>query len=154
MMPKPSFAMLSASHPGRTKRPPFYEKLGWSDLTHNPSFFDTCAIRMSVALNGAGVPVVGWLRIKAGPLKGKSVEPSQAKLSRWLKEQWGDPEVYRSVDEARRGIANRTGVVSFFGLHPSGGGHIDLVKPDGHGFHECAVACYFDSREIWFWPVP
>ena len=61
-------------------------------------------IGMSVALGAASVPLTGWLKIKAGPLKGKSIEPSQAKLSRWLKEKWGQPEFFW----ARRSNLNMT----------------------------------------------
>ena len=99
------------------------------------------------------MPVTGWLKIKAGPLKGKSVEPAHAKLSKWLKQQWGQSELFKNEDDARRGVGNRTGVVSFWGIDNSAQGHIDLVKPDGNGFHDCAMSCYFKSREIWFWPV-
>jgi hypothetical protein len=150
---KPSFLLLDKAHPHKIKKDVLYDDLGWPDLKTHPKFEDTCAIRMSVALVGAGQPLTGWLKIKAGPLKGKSVEPSQAKLSRWLKENWGRPEVFKSEDDARHGIGNRSGVASFWGIHGTVQGHIDLVKPDGHGFHDCAMSCFFDSREIWFWPV-
>lgn len=128
-----------------------YDEMGWPDLKNHPAFKDTCAIRMSIALNGAGFPVPGWLQIKSGSLTGKRVEPSQAKLSRWLKEKWGQPEVFKTEDEARGRIGNRTGVVSFWGIEGGAQGHIDLVEPAGNGFHTCAMECYFKSREIWFW---
>lgn len=152
---KPSFAFLDQGYPRREKfaRDALYDQLGWSDLKANPSFQDTYAIRMSVALSAAGMALTGWLKVKAGPLKGKSIGPSQAKLSRWLKGKCGQPEVFRTGDDARLGIGNRTGVVSFWGIEGTPQGHIDLVKPDGHGFHACAMSCYFQSREIWFWPV-
>ena len=152
---KPSFAILAKGYPRRDQfmRDALYDSLGWADLKAHPSFQDTCAIRMSVALNTAGVPITGWLRVKAGPLKGKSIEPSQAKLSRWLKERWGQPELFKSEDAAQRGIGNQSGVVSFWGIDGTPQGHIDLVKPDEQGFHACAMSCYFKSREIWFWPV-
>ncbi len=69
---------------------------------------------------------------------------------------WGAPEVFKSRAAARDGIAIRSGVVSFFSIEGAGGtaqGHIDLVEPDGQGFHTCAMACYFKSAEIWFWPL-
>jgi len=150
---KPSFSMLYKGYPRRIKRQALYESLGWSDIKDNESYKNTCAIRVSVALVAADVPVTGWLQIKAGPFKGKSVEPSQAKLSRWLAENWGQPEIFRGREEARRQIGIRTGVVSFWGLPGASQGHMDLVKPDGNGLHECATSCYFDSREVWFWPV-
>jgi hypothetical protein len=108
---------------------------------------------MSVALAGARVPIHGRLTIKSGPLKGRSVEPGQGKLSQILRRKWGAPEVYRSEAEARRGIGVRRGVVSFFSIDGSPQGHIDLVRPDEYGFQECAMSCYFGSREYWFWPL-
>ncbi|NHZ66424.1 hypothetical protein [Massilia genomosp. 1] len=80
---KPAFAFLFKSYPRREllDRDKLYDQLGWADLKNKPAFHDTCAIRMSVALNGAEVAVAGWLRIKSGTLAGKNVEPSQAKLS-------------------------------------------------------------------------
>lgn len=155
-MSRPSFAVLSRAYPRRRdyKREGLYDEMGWPDLKEHPAFKDTCAIRMSIALNGAKVDVNGWLKIKAGELVGKRVEPSQAGLSRWLKGKWGPPEIFRTTDDARRGIGNRTGVVSFWGSGGTAQGHIDIVKPDEHGFHSCAMECYFQSREIWFWHVP
>lgn len=152
---KPSFALLAKAYPRRDKfvRAALYDQLGWPDLKDHPAFKDTCAIRMSVALSAAGVPLTGWLQVKAGPLIGKRIEPSQAKLSRWLKKSWGAPTIFKSESEAQRGIGNKTGVVSFWGIDGTAQGHIDIVKPDGNGFHDCAMSCYFKSREIWFWPV-
>lgn len=155
-MSKPSFAVLSKAYPRRQEymRELLYDEMGWPDLKTHPGFMDTCAIRMSIALNGANVSVLGDLKIKAGKLKGRRVEPRQAALSRWLKQRWGAPEVFRTPDEARRQIGNRTGVVSFWGIGGSAQGHIDIVEPVGNGFHRCAMDCYFQSREIWFWHVP
>lgn len=133
-----------------------YEEVGRSDLNANPSFYDTCAVRMSVALLRAGVKLPGARMVaKEGRLKGKRIEPGQGKLSRILKRIWGAPEVYRDEKAARDGIGRRRGVASFFRIHgtPNSGGHIDLVHSTGNGFHECARTCFFGSMEIWFWPL-
>lgn len=152
---RPSFDIMFKSYPRRKEhlREALYESLGWPDLKANPAFRDTCAIRLSVALAGAGVAIRGRLLIKSGPLKGKPVEPGQKALSGILKDKWGAPEIYRSEDEARRLIANRRGVISFFRIDGSPQGHIDLIEPVGNGFHECATSCYFNSLEIWFWEL-
>lgn len=154
-MSRPSFAALARAYPTRQEymREGLYDAMGWPDLKRHPAFKDTCAIRMSIALNGANEPVSGWLKIKAGQLAGRRVEPSQAALSRWLKGKWGQPEIFKTPDEARRKIGNRTGVVSFWGIGGTAQGHIDIVEPAAHGFHSCAMECYFQSREIWFWHV-
>ncbi|UOD27818.1 hypothetical protein INH39_20275 [Massilia violaceinigra] len=155
---KPSFASLREHYPFEVHflRDNLYDHLGWPDLKTHPAYTDTCAIRMSVGLAGAKVIVPGPLTIKNGPLAGKSVEPSQAKLSRFLKRHWGAPEVYKSDKAARDGIANRSGVISFFSIHGAGGGsqgHIDLVEPNGLGYYTCAMNCHFKSVEMWFWPL-
>lgn len=155
---KPSFSALQKGYPYEHQfmRPNLYDHLGWPDLKDHPAYQDTCAIRMSVALANARVHIRGPLTIKSGPLKGMSVEPAQAKLSRLLKAAWGAPEVYTGVDVARHAIGNRSGVASFFRIHGASGngqGHIDLVEPDGQGFHLCAMNCYFKAVEIWFWPL-
>lgn len=152
---KPSFAILYKNFPRRADylRGPLYDSLGWPDLKTNPSFRDTCAIRLSIALAATGVAIPGRLTIKDGPLNGKPVEPGQRNLSNILKQLWGQPEVFKSEGEARSGIGNRRGVISFFRIDGSAQGHIDLVEPSENGFHSCATACFFQSAEIWFWPL-
>ncbi|PWF45089.1 T6SS effector amidase Tae4 family protein [Massilia glaciei] len=152
---KPSFAILFKGYPLRSalKRDVLYDSLGWADLKTHSGYQDTCAIRLSVALAAAGVAIPGRLTIKAGPLKGKPVEPGQRVLSNILRRLWGPPEVFKSADEARDGIGNRTGVASFFRINGTPQGHIDLIEPGSNGFHTCAMECYFDSNAIWFWPI-
>jgi hypothetical protein len=156
---KPTFAELWRQYPRFDKRELLFSRLGWDDLSNNPAYHDTCAIRMSVGLLGAKVPLPGArMLVKAGELKGKRIEPGQAKLSGILKRAWGKPEVYQNETEARDGIGLRTGVVSFFRIRvlsvPGSGGHIDLVfTAAGRRFQDCARSCFFDSAEVWFWPL-
>lgn len=152
---KPSFESMWSAYPRREQvtRDVLFDQLGWQDLKNNGTYHNTCAIRMSVALAGARVPIPGRLFIKQGALKGRGVEPGQANLSWILRKQWGAPEVYHSEAEARKRIGVRRGVISFFSIDGSPQGHIDLVRPDGYGFQECAMSCYFGSREYWFWPL-
>lgn len=151
---KPYFDMLWRNYPRSEERKPLFEQLGWSDITDNPAYKDTCAIRMSVALTRAGVPLPGAsMRAKTASLKDNRIEPRQRKLSNILKQLWGEPEVYDSESTAREGIGTRKGVVSFFRIAGGAGGHIDLVHPGPYGFAECARSCFFASWEIWFWPL-
>jgi Type VI secretion system (T6SS), amidase effector protein 4 len=155
---KPIFSVLRHHYPKFETRAELYAQIGWSDVVNSAAFKDTCAIRMSVGLLRAHVPLVGAnMKAKAGPLKDQRIETGQGRLSNILKRGWGSPEVYRSEKDARDGIKQRTGVVSFFRIRqsgvPSNGGHIDLVFPAGNGFQECARSCYFESAEIWFWPL-
>jgi len=126
-------------------------------LRDNHSFEDTCAMRMSAALALSGVWLVGArMKGNGGLAKGKLVEPGQAKLSQILRRMWGKPMTYQPESKARDGIGKRSGVVSFFSIHPGSAseqGHIDLVKPRTNGFSECAMQCYFKAREIWFWQL-
>ena len=109
---------------------------------------------MSVALARTGMLIPGAsMRAKAGSIKGKPIEPAQAKLSRILRKQWGEPEIYNSGEDAKLGIALRRGVVSFFRINGSGQGHIDFLFPSTAGFSECAMACQFSAKTVWFWPL-
>lgn len=153
---KPAFASLSRHYPDVESREDLLKRIGWGDVLDNPAFKDTCAIRMSVGLVGAGVSIPGArMSVKAGHLKGKSIEPGQAKLSQILKRAWGLPEVYRNGRAAEEGIGRRSGVISFFRINGGmmDGGHIDLVKPSANGFLECARSCHFRAAEFWFWPL-
>lgn len=154
---KPPFHVLRRHYPQVGKREALYEQIGWVDVVNHPAFLDTCAIRMSMGLLGAGVRLPGArMKAKAGPLKGKAIEPGQGKLSTILTRVWGKPEVFKNQPSAHAGIGTRSGVVSFFRIHgggPADGGHIDLVWPAGGGFFECARSCYFSAGEIWFWEL-
>jgi len=154
---KPSFSLLNLHYPGKEAREALLARIGWNDVINKPEFRDTCAIRMSVGLLGAGTRLPGArMTIKAGPLKGKPIEPGQAKLSGILKRIWGNPEVYRDAQKAADGIKQRSGVISFFRIHgggPADGGHIDLITPGPLGFLECARSCHFKAVEFWFWPL-
>ena len=159
-MSKPPYAVVRRHYPTRDRYP--HQKLltdvmGWDDLLDNHSFDDTCAMRMSAALALSGVRLIGArMKGNGGLAKGKLIEPGQAKLSHILQRMWGKPATYQSESEAREGIGKRSGVVSFFSIHPgsaSAQGHIDLVEPRTNGFSECAMQCFFKAREIWFWPL-
>jgi hypothetical protein len=159
-MSRPPYLIVRSNFPDGHRYPRnklLEDILGWSDLVNNPAYADTCAMRVSVALVQSGVTLMG-ARMKAtgGQLKGKYIEPGQAKLSQILLRMWGDPEKYTSEKSARDEIDKRSGVISFFRIHPNmglSGGHIDLVEPRTNGFSECATQCYFTASQIWFWPL-
>lgn len=157
---KPSFYAVSQAYP----RKPEYQKaqlfhmIGWDDLINNGNYDNTCAIRVNIALASAGMLIPGRMRIKAGKLKGRSIEPGQGRLAHLLTRpsMLGAPEIFRGNNEARKGIGSRKGVIAFWNLYSTptnGQGHIDLVSPAEGGFNLCAGACYFDAKEIWFWPL-
>lgn len=154
---KPTFNAMRANYPYRERYPRglLLERLGWDDLLENEAYTDTCAMRMSYALARSGVRLSGArMRGKGKEVRGLPIEPGQAKLSALLRRTWGEPEKYRGESAARAGIGKRSGVVSFFRIHPNvNQGHIDLIEPRSNGFSECAMQCYFDAREVWFWPL-
>lgn len=156
---KPAFVLVKQNFPRRDVMPrvPLLTSIGWTDVLNNPAFNDTCAVRMSIALISSGVSLPGArMKINAGALKGKWIEPGQGKLPFLLKRLWGKPEVFKSEDAARDGIGKRSGVASFFRIHgggPADGGHIDLVWPTLTRFSDCASSCFFEAPEIWFWSL-
>lgn len=155
---KPAFASLLQHYPPTVTldRDKLLVFIGWADVLKNPAFRDTCAIRMSIALGGAGVALPGArMRVNAGPRKGLRIEPGQAKLSRILRSRWGEPEVYRAPESFAEKIGERKGVVSFFRIRGglTEGGHIDLYKPGLQSATNCAMSCYFSAAEAWFWEL-
>ncbi|MGF6275571.1 hypothetical protein ABIB38_003970 [Massilia sp. UYP11] len=109
---RPSFLRVLQHFPADSSRHELYSEIGWDDLSNNPAYMNTCAVRMSYGLLRAGVPLPGArMKAKSGALAGKYIEPGQAKLSEILKVVWGKPEVYHDENAARIGIGNRNGVV-------------------------------------------
>lgn len=154
---KPVFAVLKANHMDRRFVPPqVYDAIGHSELALDPAWHNTCAVRMSIALVGAGVRIrtgPARLRINAGPHKGEQLEPSQKVLSDYLLRVLGKPEKYPSGAAAKAAIGWRRGIISFFSLYGTRQGHIDLVSVEDWGAVQCSVACYWEAREVWFWPL-
>jgi hypothetical protein len=110
-MMRPPFSVLMAAYPRFVDRAPLFADIGWTDLVNDKAYWDTCAIRMSYALLHAGVALPG-ARMKAndGAIKGRYIEPGQARLSNILKKVWGQPEVY--VDKASAQMGSGTGPAS------------------------------------------
>lgn len=131
-----------------------YREIGWDDLIDNPSYENTCAIRMSLALIKSGMHIPGRLSIKKGPYKGRLIEMGQGSLSRLLADpsRLGKPEKFAGA-EAARAIGKRSGIVSFWHLIPGvyEHGHIDIVSDATGRLRACGSDCYWTSKEVWFW---
>lgn len=163
----PLFSVLKTHHMGRAVTvPEVYDAIGHPELALDPDWGNTCAIRMSIALVAAGVKIrtgPARLRIKAGsaasqalkPFIGEQLEPSQRVLSDFLVRSIGKPEKFRGGPKARNTIAWRRGIASFFQLHGDRDrqGHIDLVSVQDWPSIQCNGSCYWDSVEVWFWPL-
>lgn len=144
-------------------RDELYHWIGYPENITDPNFYNTCAIRTSLALLGAGYPTPGRWPIKAGKYLGRSIETRQRALSAWLVRQVGQPVKFKSGQEAERTIGSQQGIVSFFSIYGDQNpqGHIAIVSRDrwgrylrcGNEIDGTATGCYWSSREVWFWPL-
>lgn len=144
-------------------RDELYQWIGRPENTNDPNFENTCAIRMSLALLGAGFPNPGAYPVKAGKYKGRAIETRQRYLSTWLVRHLGEPEKYASGTDAEAKVGSRHGIVSFFSIYGDQRtqGHISIIAKDRWGYYlRCgneidgtATGCYWSSREVWFWPL-
>lgn len=155
---RPLYEVLRAHFPqkGKVTTVQLYESIGHSEYGPDARMQNTCAVRLSVALAGAGITIrPGNITVLAGSRKGWRLESGQARLSNYLLRAWGEPERYASGPEARKAIGARRGVVSFYHLYGTTDqqGHIDMIAPDGWGEAACVDDCYWQSAEVWFWPL-
>jgi hypothetical protein len=163
-MSSPIYAALAASYPRKRKytgdggmdAAALYNSIGHPEYADNMYMQNTCAVRVSIALLGAGIqPAPGHMTIQAGKFKGKRIEQSQKRLSAFLEKRLGKPEVYPSGYQASVKIGRRRGIVSFFHLNSATDdqGHIDLVEPAAGDTLQCMGACYWSAQKVWFWPL-
>lgn len=156
------FAVLQANHHSsdRMQSARFvdgetvYKDLGYdleSLKKQDPGYENTCAVRMSAALLLSGVPITGRLRVKASPLKGRYIEPGAKLLADQLSRTLGRPQVLMP-SEASKKLEGQQGVVFFWKMPDYAGGHIDLIQVHNSSAI-CSSACYFNSKEIWFWSL-
>lgn len=159
------FAVLRAHFldPVSVSREELFQFIGRPELIPDGNFYNTCAIRLSLALVAAGLPNPGVWPVMRGKYKGRMLETKQRKLSQWLVRYLGQPEKYKSGREAEEKIGSRHGIISFFQLHgpTDHQGHIDIVMMDRWGrYLRCgnesdnAGGCYWSAVEVWFWPLP
>ena len=161
---KVPFATVKMHFPDRlnVSAEELYHWIGYPENIGNDNFANTCAIRLSLALLGAGFPNPGMWPIRAGKHKNRMIETRQRKLSNWLVRHLGQPEKFKSGHEAKSMIGSRNGIISFFKLNgpTDNQGHIDIVMLDRWGSYlRCnndnrdQGSCYWGAVEIWFWPL-
>lgn len=153
------FGVLMQNYPRKrdVPRDALYRLIGWDDLIDDLAYENTCATRVSLALIRSGIAIPdARMAIKAGPHKGKRIEPGQAKLSAILSRptMFGKPEKFEQTN-SESAIGSRSGIASFFRLIPGTyeGGHIDIISPMTAGALACGSDCYWTSKEVWFWPM-
>lgn len=160
---KPSFSTLKSNYyssdytkPNFVAAEDVYREIGYDidDLTkQNPAYENTCALRVSLALIKSGVVFSGRLKIKSGSYKGRMIEPGAKLLADQLAKEhlFGRPDVLSPKDAHSR-LKSKKGVILFWKITGYGGGHIDLIEAS-NTIQVCNSNCYFDSKEIWFWPM-
>lgn len=140
-----------------------WQWLGYPENIPNVNFSNTCAVRISLALLGAGYPNPGTYPVLAGKYKNRMIETRQRKLSNWLARQIGQPEKYKTGTDAQKAIGKRRGIVSFFQLHgpTDNQGHIAIIAIDRWETYRCGneredspTGCFWNAVEVWFWPFP
>ena len=160
---KPAYANLKANHYSSNKYSPsfldsdeLYASLGYSLEAlrrQSPDYVNTCAVRMSLALIKSGVDFIGRMKIKEGPYKGKMIEPGAKLLADQLARPtaFGRPDLIPPANAASR-LSGKKGLILFWKITGYGGGHIDLIE-SSTTVQVCNSACYFSSKEIWFWSL-
>ena len=160
-----TFAQLAKHYPtvAEFSHDALFVELGWHDLIRNPAFTNTCAIRLSYCLIRAGITIPGRIKIKAGPHKGKLIEPGQVKLSNILAnpQLFGKPVKFKPGDLASN-LKGKQGIISFmripgYVIDGALSGHIDLVHHERFFYfwdkYVCASSCYWQAAECLFWPL-
>lgn len=155
----PSYALLRMHFPDPFNVPPeeLWRWIGHSEKILAPPWRNTCAIRMSLALHGAGISLpTGYLRVEEGRYRGALLEIKQEALAKHLVTIWGEPDKFGAA-RLRESVGERRGVIRFVGLwgpfDPQG--HIDLVCHDAHHRLACEGGhVYEHAVECWFWECP
>lgn len=85
-----SFATLKSNYP-TTSKEELYRSMGgeWPQLIHNALYNNTCAVRLSLALNKSGMPIDRNMR-EAITGAGESIIVKVATMGRFLRSKLGD----------------------------------------------------------------
>ena len=160
---KPTFAVLKSNYYSSNElqsdyvsATDLYAEMGIDHeqlMKQSPAYINTCAARVSLALLKSNVSFVGRLSVKSGKYTGKKIETGAKLLADQLMrpEVFGAPELYTPTNFLQK-IKGKKGVVLFWKIVGYGGGHIDLI--DAATVNAvCSSGCYYQSKEIWFWPL-
>jgi hypothetical protein len=158
-MKPPPYVLLRMNYPDPFNVPPeeLWRWIGHSEKILDSAWRNTCAIRMSLALLGAGIYLPhGFLTVQAGKYRGQPIEIKQEVLANQLVRIWGEPEKFGAA-LLHESVGDRRGVIRFVGLwgpfDPQG--HIDLMSHDVHHRVACEGShVYQHAVECWFWECP
>jgi hypothetical protein len=156
LMPPPPYALLRMHFPDPydVSAEELWRWIGHTENMLDPQWRNTCAIRMSLALLGAGIHLHhGFLKVLAGKYRGQRIEIKQEVLASHLCTIWGEPEKFGAALLHER-VGGRRGVIRFVGLwgpyDPQG--HIDLICHDQAHRLACEGGhVYWHAVECWFW---
>jgi hypothetical protein len=141
-MQKPSYQTLENNYPDTNK------PCDQTDRNGDVVWKNQCAIRVSIALIGAGCPLDGYSEptCKHGHARGAE------SLATYLWRNLSKPKIYRSGDTAKAELASKQGIIFFkdiAGFRGGIGDHIDLW--DGT---KTMTGEYFSSmQQVWFWKL-
>lgn len=123
----PNFPQLKASYP-QADRDNFFLELGgdWPLLINDDNYANTCAIRMSVALHGAGVRIPDGKRDGITG-DGRNLIFSIGKMDRYLNELLGAPSwgLSKEPDDPVQ-LPARAGIILYHADFSNATGHVDL----------------------------
>ncbi|MTH95052.1 T6SS effector amidase Tae4 family protein [Roseibium sp. RKSG952] len=124
---RPSFNALWSAYP-RSDRESFYNSLGgeWPSLVDNPSYRNTCAVRTSAALNGAGHLIPDSAR-EAVTGDGRNIILRVRSMHSYLKGLLGDQSwgMSKKPGDAVT-LPTRTGIILYHANFSDASGHVDL----------------------------
>lgn len=122
-----SFSKLKAEYP-RNERAQFYQSLGgeWPTLVDNPNYRNTCSVRMSMALNGAGAPIPSSER-EAVAGDGRNIILRVRTMYEYLSKVLGNQSWGLSKNPGQSvELPVRTGIVLYHADFADATGHVDL----------------------------
>lgn len=163
---KPAFLILKRNHyssdptePSYASGEAVYAEIGYDldDLMKEDTrYANTCATRMSLALVKSGVVLSGRRKIKKGPFKGRLFETGAKLLADELAKPgvFGRPHLFLDPRKSVSSLTGKQGLVFFWKIVGYDGGHIDLIEAGSPAsISVCHSHCYFDCKEVWFWPL-
>lgn len=153
----PTFADLQKQYPTSSKADLFNQMGGeWPKLIDNPSYANTCAIRLSLALAGAGLPIPQKYR-EAITGDGKSIILKVASMGTFLRETigksyWGmSKNPGQPIDDST--IPKKTGILVYHAAWSDATGHFDLWT--GNGFVGAgSLESVKDGYDLELWHIP
>lgn len=126
-----TFESLRAHYPTMPKEQ-FFKLLGgdWPKLVNNPNYQNTCAVRLSYALRGAGVAIPKKYQ-EANDGAGTSLILKVGTMGRLVQELFRDPWGMSKVEGAQVVVPAMHGIIAYHVKWDDATGHFDLWTGTG-----------------------